>query len=511
MDVHTSRDSAPASNFLPVIGGFALLLLLGSLGLGIGYGFAVLSDKSVQLTGRLLTPAPATVTEATEEFAPPFVDWPEASPDLALVVTGEMFGYMRPCGCSPGQHGGMSRRGGLIRSLQEKGWTTVPIDLGDVISKATPWEQLRYFYSLESLRELGYPVVGIGAKDLAISVTEVLGNAMNMSEMQVVAANLRHVDPDFQTILDEGIKPLVVLEREGVKLAIGHVIGDSQAAQLKDPSVTLAPSDDVTKELLKKMKEADAEVKVLLAYMPMAEAIALAERHPGFDVIICQSVYEDSLSSEAKLVGETMVTWVGQKGKKVGVIGYWRSEKPRLRFEMLPVDLRYPETESIDEIYARYVAQVKAGGFLDKMPKVSHPSKDTYVGAEKCGECHKRAYAKWQTTGHAHALETLEKKATPAGQDYNPECVICHSTGFQFTGGFVSADVTPKLGGNQCENCHGPGKGHAEDPKNSELILRMRKSEHQIEMECRKCHDADNSIHFNFEEYWPKVKHPWRD
>jgi hypothetical protein len=511
MDVGSSQE-AQRSPLVTFLGGLAIFLGIGVVGTSIGFGFAVLSEKSISgISSLFVSSEPVANEQAAEEFAPPFIDWPEQKPDLALAITGEMFGYMRPCGCSPGQHGGLSRRGGLLRSLQERNWTVVPVDFGDLIAKATPWEQLRYFYSLETLQDLGYPVVGLGAKDLAISMTEVLGNAMNVTKTSVVDASLRHVDKDFQSILEEGIKPAVVFERDGIKVGVGHVIGDALAGDIKDPSVELQPCDEVTHRLLEKMKTEGAELKLLFAYMPMKDAIALAEKHPGFDLVVCQSTYEDALSEEAKFVGDTMVTWVGQKGKKVGVVGYWRDQKPRLRFEMLPVDLRYEETPTVDELYARYVAQVKAGGFVEKVPKVAHPTKDTFAGAEKCGECHKRAYAKWKTTGHAHALETLEKKAVPAGQDYNPECVICHTTGFQFTGGFVSAEITPTLGGNQCENCHGPGKAHVDDPKNADLALRMRKSEHQIEAECRKCHDAENSLHFNFQEYWPKVKHPWRD
>ena len=29
--------------------------------------------------------------------------------------------------------------------------------------------------------------------------------------------------------------------------------------------------------------------------------------------------------------------------------------------------------------------------------------------------------------------------------------------------------------------------------------------------DCVKCHDADNSVHFNLDTYWPKIAHPWKD
>lgn len=520
MEVSQAASTATRPARLPTHFGLLALLLIGGLGTGAGFGFAWASQRTLDWLGGLFVDAAPPPVAATETFAPLFVDWPDNKPDLALALTGEMFGYLRPCGCSPGQHGGLARRGGLIEFLKEdKGWNTLPLDLGDLIEKSTAWESLRYHYALESLQALGYPVIGLGTKDLAISVTEVLGHALNAPGTAIVDANLMHTDPDFQSLLDEGFKRLVVLEQGGVKIAVSEVMSDSLAAGLPDPTVTVASSLAVVQEVLPQMNDAGAELKVLFAHMPFAEAVALAEAVPGVDLILCRSKYEDSLDSEARFVGRTLVTWVGQKGKKVGVVGYWRDGSPRLRFELVPVDLRFTDTERMNELYARYVAAVKSGQFLEKLPRVSHPSRDTYAGAESCAACHKRAYAKWKTTGHAHALETLTRKATPPGQDFNPECVVCHATGMSYSGGFVTAfaggfvtpDQTPHLGGNQCENCHGPGKAHVDNPKDTELALRLRKSEHQIESECRKCHDVENSPRFDFKTYWEKVKHPWRD
>ena len=139
-----------------------------------------------------------------------------------------------------------------------------------------------------------------------------------------------------------------------------------------------------------------------------------------------------------------------------------------------------------------------------------HPSGQEYVGPKRCGECHTEAYAKWGTTGHGHALETLTlgKKNNPPGQDRNPDCLKCHVVGWGYTGGFQSIDKSPHLAGNGCENCHGPGSGHAADPWNEKFLAPMRRSRNTVESTCRTCHDAENSINFKFDTYWPKVAHP---
>ena len=82
---------------------------------------------------------------------------------------------------------------------------------------------------------------------------------------------------------------------------------------------------------------------------------------------------------------------------------------------------------------------------------LKHPSGATYVGAEKCGECHTKAYEKWLETKHAHAFESL-KHAREGAKDYgisrifDPECLACHVTGWhpqevlRYEGGFVNEE-----------------------------------------------------------------------
>src|SRR5262245_23753911 len=50
----------------------------------------------------------------------PFKGWPK--PELVLVLSGQMHGYMLPCGCSRPQYGGLERRYNFLQKLQGRGW-----------------------------------------------------------------------------------------------------------------------------------------------------------------------------------------------------------------------------------------------------------------------------------------------------------------------------------------------------------------------------------------------------
>ena len=54
------------------------------------------------------------------------------NPAAVLVVTGEMDGYLEPCGCTEGQIGGLLRRYDFFERLRKQNWPVASIDLGSL-------------------------------------------------------------------------------------------------------------------------------------------------------------------------------------------------------------------------------------------------------------------------------------------------------------------------------------------------------------------------------------------
>jgi nitrate/TMAO reductase-like tetraheme cytochrome c subunit len=447
-------------------------------------------------------------TEAPIEV-PLFDDWPSDKPALVLAISGEMLGYMRPCGCSEGMSGGLARRAGLLEFLtKEKGWETVALDFGDLVKAEFPWDEARYHYTIESLKTLGYKVVGIGTHDLSVKAMSVAGEALNSDPLKLLAANLKSQNEDFNIVLGDIIVPMHTFEAGGVKLAVASVISESQKEEIRDQSVEVSPIAETVPTVLQKMTEAGAGLKVLFAHMPKSEAEELAKTYPGFDLIITKSDLDHPTKDDATMVGNTMVTWLGKKGMELGIIGYWPGASPKLRFEPVLIDPRFKEGEALQEIYTSFVQYLADKEYLAKLPQLDHPSGTRYIGSSRCATCHPKAFEKWKSTKHSHALQTLTD-AKPEGQDYNPECVKCHVVGHGFNSGFVTPDKTPDMGGVGCENCHGPGEKHANAPTDEAGKAMMRVSKN--EADCIKCHDSENSVHFNFKTYWPRIEHPWKN
>jgi hypothetical protein len=84
-------------------------------------------------------------------------------------------------------------------------------------------------------------------------------------------------------------------------------------------------------------------------------------------------------------------------------------------------------------------------------------------------------------------------------KSFDPECLVCHTTGFGKPGGFISEIDTPKLKNVQCEICHGVRLEHAQNPQGGFAG--------EAKAACGKCHVKKHSPKFNFSQYWPRIRH----
>ncbi|MDD3643287.1 MAG: multiheme c-type cytochrome, partial [Candidatus Krumholzibacteria bacterium] len=115
---------------------------------------------------------------------------------------------------------------------------------------------------------------------------------------------------------------------------------------------------------------------------------------------------------------------------------------------------------------------------------------------ETCGRCHRETADDFLTSPHYRTF----KRLTDAGEERNPSCLPCHTTGYlRFSGYDPGAEEQGGLNlrGVQCEACHGPGTAHSRD---GEMRRRARQA-------CSECHDARRSPHFVFQTFWEKVGH----
>lgn len=447
-------------------------------------------------------------------------NWP--TPKAVLVVSGQMDGYLEPCGCTQGQLGGLIRRLDFVEGLKAQNWPTALIDLGSLINDPAAarggFEQakIKFGIALKAYSALKYDAVALSAEDLKVGIGEALAQFLNNlgDATKIVVANVQAA-PGFET----RIEPSRIIQAGPVKLGVTAVIDPAALEKLRDPDKaewlpSIKRPDEVLGSVLGEL-EPKSDYQVLMVQGPADMARRLATAYPGFDVVVSTSESADPLERDPVLLnsGKTMLITVGRRGKYVGAVGFFADEAQRLRFYLVSLNSRNDDPNSPMKkiIQDEYRNMLKGAGVVENFPRHDYTggaSGATFVGAETCKRCHPNTYMHWASTKHAHAFESLVHDPKP-NTIFDAECISCHTTGFEYTSGYRSEAATPHLKGSQCENCHGPASKHVSNPDNLEFRKPIRVNLVQAEkgLMCSRCHDEDNSPKFNFDTYWSQVRH----
>ncbi len=591
----------PSARFLAPLAAAALVLTCLAVATGFWW-----SNRAGRTPEPQAEQPKATLPGSTKvDGQPMFADWPKAAPDLVLVVSGQTYGYLQPCGCSRPQQGGLERRYNFIQQLKAKGWNVVGLDVGDIVPKpptgdelAVPAEQnfKKYEYALKAYKEMGYAAVGVGEYDYKKDLFQLLPRyALNHPDQPpfLLSGNVVGVERDqagkvtkttprakyFGTVdgkpdgRDAVAAGVVVAEKGKLPFGVIGLTAPSVADAITGGDKPKGPYhfEEYGKHLTAALKvfgdhPAKPELNVLLLQGNSTEAQQAAQDFPGVQLIA--SLTDSSEPPGVPMENEQtkqLVIQVGHKGRYVGVVGVYKTPKGfDFKYQLVALGEEYltpagPAAEKANKVLQlleEYAKDVKDSDLLKQYTKdrplhpaqINNPKANlTYIGSAACAKCHAKEYEVWSGHKHSHAYEALEKLAKRPGlQNFNGECLACHTTGFRHQSGFESVAKTPLLLNNGCENCHGPGSGHAANDKDKALRTAMlpwrltpddklppkavlEKYGNLSEVErakdatmpadtkrlvnvriaalCMRCHDGDNDPKFDTWTYLPKVYH----
>jgi hypothetical protein len=108
---------------------------------------------------------PAVVEKFRGRNGAVFTDWDK--PAAVVVVTGELDGYIEPCGCTgkENQKGGLSRRRNFLQAIKAAGWPLVAVDVGGQVRRFGRQSEAKFQSIADGLRAMEYAAVGFGAGD----------------------------------------------------------------------------------------------------------------------------------------------------------------------------------------------------------------------------------------------------------------------------------------------------------------------------------------------------------
>ncbi len=500
----------------------------------------ILLAAQKEASGKPAGKAAAEVAEGTPK--PLFEAW--KNPAAVILCTGEMHGYIEPCGCSLDQLGGLARRADLIRQIEAKKWPVTAFDVGGLANNPTRQQgKSKFDMAAKCLIDMRYAGVAVGVEELQLSFDFLA----RPPELPFLSSNLvLFGDPK----IDGGPAPWRVVEVGGVKIGVTAVFGSSLKDEVAPGAQGDAPADfkvlDMApslKKALAALKRAKPDLLLLLSHAKYDESVKLASQFPEFDILVTAGGVEDPDPKPKILGNKTLLVAPGQKGKHVPVVGFFPADRQRLKFELVDLDeRRFGDAPKIVEQMRFYQELLKERNLVAGEPAIDDPrptptlDANPFVGVKVCGECHKSALEVWKSSKHAHATEALKTghpglKKPFINRMSDPECICCHVTGWdpkkvlRYNSGYKDEQQSAHLTGQQCENCHGPGGRHTElerlfakDQKSTDDLKAWRKYLRLDQKKafdlCAKCHDPDNDPKFGtdtFDDYWNEIAHPGKD
>ncbi|HEX8313093.1 MAG TPA: multiheme c-type cytochrome [Chthoniobacteraceae bacterium] len=424
---------------------------------------------------------------------------PKAS-TVTFAFTCDVRGRLVPCGCFSGQMGGLTRVATLFSKRALPG--AIGLDIGDAIEGSEDFHRIEYRYILQAFAAMGYEAANLGHREAALSAVE-LRELKSTAAVPMISANLLDSatgEPLFETHR--------VIEREGHRIALIGVMDPRISTEALGEGLRVERIETVLGRLLPVIKK-EADFVVLLAFADEQTLLSLAREFYELNVILGGKVTQPS----QQLVKEnrSLILSVTNESRSAGLLQVKLAPERRMTPMTGEVELvhdRIPEDAKIRALAVAYRDEIRRAKLdidqaenlqADMVPGVKNVS--TFAGTESCVTCHPSAGQAWRKSGHAHAFHTLVAQKA----DADPNCIGCHTVGFGKPSGYRRELGDSKLTDVGCESCHGPGSQHVEQrTAGLEPTVKFRSLGAG---DCQTCHFGEFSRPFDWDTFWPQVRH----
>ena len=338
----------------------------------------------------------------------------------------------------------------------------------------------------KALDRIGIDFVGLGEQEFIFGAP-LIGNLTKNSQVLLGCANIKDICR---------VSPYLVSYlrlNKGMKQVLITAVIDPQV--LKSTHKKIAFTDPV--DALKRIKKTIShDIFIVICHADAAKAEKWLTQVSGIDLVILGR--QPGVSEKKLGINGAIVAFNNDRGQfvshadlvpKDGRYAVFGPHNTRLQVKTITEDRSVAKLIEGYEVWSREYHYAKSKN--QHLAKAPSTIENIYVGKDHCMECHETVVS-WAKTAHARALDSLIKK----GKEYDPQCLPCHVTGMNdksHGGGFISFNLTPHMVNVQCEQCHGPGGLHAQDPENVSVRFSGEKT-------CLTCHTKDTDPGFSYQK-----------
>ena len=419
------------------------------------------------------------------------VKQPAAAKPVKVVISGDTRGWLIPCGCTANQSGGLLRRASYVKQLSQSS-NVIVLDCGGAADGTAPYQQARFKAILLGEKQMGLQAHNLGASEVALGI-DTLRLLEKESGVHFVSANIRSQDGQSSFATHK------LIEQSGQRLLVTGVCSPSllRESDLAESGLVASQPGDAILEVLKKVA-GKFDRLIVLSWLPVDELRELAEQLPEADAVVGGPTGQ---SLVPEVIGRVLLTSPANKGKFIASLTLPASLHDAITAEIVELSPTFADDESQKanlEIFRGMLRQrdfTAAESGFTSASMAGLTTTASVAGTDTCRECHTEACLSWETSRHSHAWEQLVEQKW----EVDPYCQQCHTTGYGLPGGFASLSRSAALTNVGCESCHGESAAHAADSKQRTPVDAIGS--------CVRCHDHENSPHFEFDEYWEKIHH----
>ncbi len=425
---------------------------------------------------------------------------PPPALDLPIYFTCDNDGRLEPCGCSAGQFGGMTRLKTVLDSEAPDG--ALRVDVGDAAGGHQDYDLIEYGYILRAYAAMNYDALNIGQHEAEFTAAQ-LHSIKTASNAPILSANL--LDKKSGAPIFDSWR---VVQRGAYRIGVIGVLDPRGLEQTLGDGLAVGDMESAIDRCLDEMR-GKTDIIVLLAFTDEATLSKLAREY--FE---CQVILGGNVSQPAQQLitaNRSLVYYVTNESRALGILRLQLSKGAPVQVTGNEIRLLHdtiPQDSSIRDMVQAYRDEVRHTRLAvdnpdnlsaDMVPGVRTVA--TYAGTDKCVACHQSAGAVWAGSAHAHAFATL----VGVKADADPKCIACHTVGFGDPSGYrrdLGAGALVNVG---CESCHGPGSLHVRQMQGDKMVnFTFRPLDSG---DCQKCHQGEFSRPFDWDQFWPIIKH----
>ncbi len=354
---------------------------------------------------------------------------------LRVYFSANREGELEPCGCQVHQLGGFDRLVTFMGAEKPGTDGKVFVEAGDSFFSLPEMEKgrlerekLKARLMAEFFFRLKLDAFCPGERDFAAGLP-FLKELEKESGATFVAANLED---------GEGKHPFKasrLVERAGLKVGIIGIVGKEALSRVGGVKV----SDPISalKSEIEKLHDSGAHAIIVLSHQGL-EADKQTAAVEGVDLVV-SSHSLDPLADPIRVKSAAIVQTQNQ-GQQIGSIRLKFPEREFSDHKVFNLDSDTPSDKAVLDAITKYKEVVRQTALKQSsnVPPVTDAS--PYVAnSGYCRNCHTKQYDFWATTKHASAILVLYAK----NQIFDPECIGCHTLGFDRPGGF--SNITQPL------------------------------------------------------------------